>query len=368
MTTASLQPYLIRTGKILLSIGLVIGVILLMLNILQVFFVPSKGLQFNISILEGSFFWGLWSFACYILDIRLSCGKWCLRTPPGSKKFKMSRKTSLYFAILMILILACFAVFEIPRMINDYSDSSFFLAVHMILFFAAVTMMLLFYMSFTEDSNKFKESSVESLPEISQTIASDTIPASGTVAHNGESAAPLRPRFWETFFGLLKNPQPMLVRLRDISFMSSLLYFLAMVVLISIPVALFYLPAALSKPQYGLVFVGSYGIILGGWILFGILTQLIVFFLGGNTSFDQTFRSLFYATTPVAAIGWIPLVGNLGLFWSLYLMKCGLTKRQDIPENTALIAVVTSAVIIVIMFYLLLYLILMGKFHPSGLF
>lgn len=365
MTPVYPQPFSEWIVKIILLLGFLLGVLLFIANIMQGFSDPSKGFQFNISMLEGCLFWGLWCFFCYILERRLSCGVWCLTVPPGMKTFVMSKKTSWYFAILVILILAFFGSSEM--MLRDDSDRFFFFMC-MILSFAVFALMLLFYMSFTEDRRKFDESSRETGPAIPQAATRDVIPASGMVAHNGISAAPSQPRFWETFFNLLKDPQPMLVRLRDISFLSSLLYFLALIVLISIPVSLYAIPMFFIKPVYGLVLAGAYGIIVGGWVLFGIVTQLFVFFLGGRTSFSQTFRTLFYATTPMAAIGWIPIIGNLAPFWGFYLMKCGLTARQDIHENIALIAVVASAVILVILFFLLLYLIIMGTFHSAGIF
>lgn len=360
MITTQEQPLLTKIGKVFLTLGLVIGAILLTLSITQIFSDPKNGLQFTVPIAEKILFWGAWSIACYLLEMRLSCGTWCLRNPATATKprLKMSKKTTLYFTVLIILSIALFSLFSVKNFLWPalwYSHD--FFVIEMMLLFAMFIAMLLYYFSFMEDKREFEKSQAKA-------GSGDTVvePIHEETTHSSE------PRFWEVFIGLLKNPYATMARLREIPLQSSLVYFLVMVGLIFLPYGILIFPTASSKPSEALVFLISYCAVLGGWIVFGILVDLIINIFGNQTSFIQTLKTLFYAITPLAVFGWIPLLGNIAPFWAVYLVYCGLRERQGIPEQTSLIAVVASTLVIVVLFFVLLYLVLMGAFMGQGIF
>ena len=107
---------------------------------------------------------------------------------------------------------------------------------------------------------------------------------------------------------------------------------------------------------------------VGGWLVFVSTAHITIRLFDKPHQFRQTLVTGFYAVTPLALFWWIPLLGNLAGFWAIYLMKCGLEERQDVPETAAIIAAVVSAVITFIVGVLLVFIWIFWPMILSGYF
>jgi len=73
--------------------------------------------------------------------------------------------------------------------------------------------------------------------------------------------------------------------------------------------------------------------------------------VGGQGTFEGTFRAFVYASAP-AIFSWVPLVNVLAVIYTLFLLKTGLEKAHDLSPQRSMTAVgiwlVTLIVLIVI--------------------
>jgi hypothetical protein len=93
----------------------------------------------------------------------------------------------------------------------------------------------------------------------------------------------------------------------------------------------------------GLIVGGIVGIFIGGgWL------HIFIWLLGGRKGYFQTVKTLMYGTTPGLLIGWIPLIGIIGLIWDLILVVIGIRELQEMSTERAVVAVILAAVIILV--------------------
>ena len=78
--------------------------------------------------------------------------------------------------------------------------------------------------------------------------------------------------------------------------------------------------------------------------IWGALLHLFAYLLGGRQDIMKTLRAAMYASTPLALIGWIPLLGIIGWIWVCALDVIGLNNYQDISPGRAIAAVVVPVV------------------------
>lgn len=130
------------------------------------------------------------------------------------------------------------------------------------------------------------------------------------------------------------------------------------------------LSAFLPGPSVGVVAfligaVGGYiGVLIGG-LIGGLWLHLWAYIFGARQGLHQTFKVLFFGATPSLAFGWIPFIGMLAGFWSLYLEFKGLVILQKMKPMNAVLAIVVPLIIFVIV-VLAIVLFSFGLFAASG--
>ncbi|VVB87900.1 Yip1 domain protein [uncultured archaeon] len=93
-------------------------------------------------------------------------------------------------------------------------------------------------------------------------------------------------------------------------------------------------------------FFMSFILMLIGVFIWGTILYIFAFALGGRKGFIKTIRAAMYATTPLALIGWIPLLGAIGWIWVCALDIIGLHVYQDISPGRAIAAVIISSLLL----------------------
>ncbi len=92
--------------------------------------------------------------------------------------------------------------------------------------------------------------------------------------------------------------------------------------------------------------------------------HIFVHLLGGRRGFYETLKVMAYASTPTMVLGWIPLIGIIGWFWTFILNVTGIQELQQLSTPRALVAVLLPIciifIIILIAYFALIFLVLMG--------
>ncbi|MBN1168141.1 MAG: YIP1 family protein [Methanospirillaceae archaeon] len=78
--------------------------------------------------------------------------------------------------------------------------------------------------------------------------------------------------------------------------------------------------------------------------------HIFVHLLGGTRGFFETLKVLANAATPSLLLGWIPLIGIIGWFWTLILNVTGIQELQHLSTPRALVAVIAPICIIFLIF------------------
>lgn len=103
--------------------------------------------------------------------------------------------------------------------------------------------------------------------------------------------------------------------------------------------------------------------------LWGAVLHVFAYLLGARWDIRRTIKVAIYSSTPLALLGWIPLIGIFGWIWAGALNVVGLHQYQDLPEGKA-IAAVLAPIILALLIILLLLIILISTIIPmvvSGL-
>ncbi|MBQ4415919.1 MAG: YIP1 family protein, partial [Methanomicrobium sp.] len=163
--------------------------------------------------------------------------------------------------------------------------------------------------------------------------------------------------FIETGKELLLNPVDTLKKLRDEKLDQAFIFFILMIavftVLSTIVTGLMGVPGSLvfSLCGYALgAFIGS----IIGLLITSVILHIFVYILGGRNGIEQTVKAVIYSFVPVALLGWIPLVGIIGLIWSFVLEILAIRELQDMSTARAAIAVILPLVILIVLAVILL--------------
>ncbi|MGA9621828.1 MAG: YIP1 family protein [Methanoregula sp.] len=213
----------------------------------------------------------------------------------------------------------------------------------MVLYFIAFVLLLLYFLSFMEDKRQYKLLLAQGVPSGNASTSVITAPSSN----------PKPMKILDIIISLLKDPQSTMRRLKDETVTSAGTYFLILAGIMFIPFGLL-AGLGLSLRGFAPAMIVIYLIEVIGWLFFVFLVNAVLCIIDRPYGLSQTLSTAFYAVTPLAVLGWIPLIGSFSVFWALFLMKCGLQERQDIPEKKAFIAVVVPAVIFIFVFFLVL--------------
>ncbi|MBN2734378.1 MAG: YIP1 family protein [Methanomicrobiaceae archaeon] len=110
----------------------------------------------------------------------------------------------------------------------------------------------------------------------------------------------------------------------------------------------------------------STGMIAGSSIMFGIISiitsfifsvialivgavilHIFVYILGGRKGIEQTIKASIYSCTPLAILGWIPVVSLIAIVWSFILEALAVRELHEISTARAVIAVLIPLIIFI---------------------
>lgn len=118
----------------------------------------------------------------------------------------------------------------------------------------------------------------------------------------------------------------------------------------------------------GVISTVIFGIIAA--LVAGVILHIFVLIVGGRKGIGQTIKAVMYGNTPVLLIGWIPLIGIIGLIYGLVLEVIGIRELHGISTIRAVIAVFMPAILVfllMLLFFAALLLSVLGSSIP-GLF
>jgi hypothetical protein len=154
------------------------------------------------------------------------------------------------------------------------------------------------------------------------------------------------------FRGLLTNPQSTLTSLKHSSLRSAFIYFFLVWGLFAVLFCIigrlylnFFIKTNNEFTQ--LTFVVT---VLVGWLFFGLVIHAVLRVLSGPKSIFKTYMAILYAATPLAVIGWIPLIGGLSFIWALLLIRKAIVEFHEISYGTAIAVIFLSLFIGILTF------------------
>jgi hypothetical protein len=150
----------------------------------------------------------------------------------------------------------------------------------------------------------------------------------------------------EEFTGLLVHPRSTLASLQQAPFESAFIHFLfvwdvfaTLFCLVGSQLNLFHKTVDTGYPVLFVVMV------LAGWLFFGLVVHAALRIMSGPKSIQKTCKAIMYAATPLAVIGWIPLIGGLSFVWGLLLIRWGIGEFHEISGRTAISVMFLSLLI-----------------------
>lgn len=94
-------------------------------------------------------------------------------------------------------------------------------------------------------------------------------------------------------------------------------------------------------------------------LLVGMIIALVIMVLvfhgcarivGGDGALEDTLRAFVLSSTPVAVIGWLPIVGSIiAALWALVLMVAGIREYHHLSLGRAAIAVLLPAIVLMVL-------------------
>ena len=165
-----------------------------------------------------------------------------------------------------------------------------------------------------------------------------------------------------TFKGLLLNPSEEMKKLREEPLEEAFVYYLVLsavfVVLMAVASVIFMAVTLHASSIFLLVYLVGY--LIGGYIgcfigliIGSIILHVFVYCLGGRKGLEATIKAAIYSFTPIALIGWIPVVGIIGSIWSLVLEAIAIRDLHEISTARAVIAVILTILFILAAIFLI---------------
>lgn len=158
---------------------------------------------------------------------------------------------------------------------------------------------------------------------------------------------------------MITSPGETIQRSRSGTLGDSIIYFLLVVIIYSVlsaAIALLIGPqipmplspggdiAAAISFIIAIVIFGTISLLIAGAII-----HICARIVGGNGDYTATVRAFSLSETPMAAIGWIPVIGFLAPIWGFILMIMGVRDYHGISTFRAVIAVLLPVIVIVIL-------------------
>ncbi|KUG19853.1 MAG: YIP1 family protein [Methanomicrobiaceae archaeon] len=155
--------------------------------------------------------------------------------------------------------------------------------------------------------------------------------------------------FFPIFRGMITEPQKTIRKSRSASLGDAITYFVIVLVIYGVLTAVFtgilgqvipfFFPAVedLFSAAFFLVGLVISGVI--GLFLLGAILHIFIKIAGGSGGYTETMRAFALAGTPLAVIGWIPVLGLLSWLWTLVLVVLGAREYHKLSVIRAVIAI-----------------------------
>ncbi|MCW3133001.1 MAG: YIP1 family protein [Methanophagales archaeon] len=115
---------------------------------------------------------------------------------------------------------------------------------------------------------------------------------------------------------------------------------------------------ALGAAMGPLLAVGAFICVLVGGIIGvfidGLWLHIWVYLVGGRNGVGQTIKALMYGATPSYLLGWIPIVGIIGVIWALIVGTIGVRQLHELSTGKAVLAVIIAIAIPLIIYVAIL--------------
>jgi hypothetical protein len=82
-----------------------------------------------------------------------------------------------------------------------------------------------------------------------------------------------------------------------------------------------------------------------------VLGQIIILLLGGKGGWKMTMNTLTYSIIPVFLLGWIPIIGPLAIFGTIYLYFVGIRENQEFSTSRAIIFAIIEGLFFIYIIY-----------------
>jgi hypothetical protein len=73
--------------------------------------------------------------------------------------------------------------------------------------------------------------------------------------------------------------------------------------------------------------------------------HIFIYIMGEKKEFKATIKAVMYASTPLALLGWLPMIGVIGWIWSSVLQIVGIKQYHDITTVKAIATVVIPIIL-----------------------
>ncbi len=158
---------------------------------------------------------------------------------------------------------------------------------------------------------------------------------------------------------MITSPGETIQRSRSGTLGDSIIYFLLVMIVYSVlftAIALLIVPVSPMPFSPGADIAAAISFILA-IVIFGTISLLIVGaiihicakIVGGKGDYTATVRACALAPTPIAAIGWIPIINLLAVIWIFILFVMGIRDYHGISTIRAVIAVLLPVIVLVIL-------------------
>lgn len=154
------------------------------------------------------------------------------------------------------------------------------------------------------------------------------------------------------FKGLLIHPQSTLTLLKQSSLKTAFIHFCLVWGLFAVLFCIIGIVQLNPKIKPNNVFDLSIFVVtvFAGWLCLCLVVHVVIRVLSGPKSSAKTFMAVLYAATPLAVIGWIPLIGGLSFIWALFLIRQAIIEFHGISHGTSIAVIFLSLILSILTF------------------
>lgn len=92
------------------------------------------------------------------------------------------------------------------------------------------------------------------------------------------------------------------------------------------------------------------------WVLiFGTITHIGVYIMGGRKGIIQTLKAVMYASTISLLLGWIPIINIIAWIWALVVEILGIRQLHNLTTGKATLALILPFIMLLIVLVIIHY-------------